>query len=120
LPSLAVEAALRRLQPAELAAARRRTAGVVRRREQLAAALRGLPEVRRVWPSTGNFLLVRCADAARAMSACEAAGILVRDFSSQPRLRGCLRITVGTTAENRRLLKALGRLGGATGGRVNG
>jgi len=32
----------------------------------------------------------------------------VRDFSRQPRLAGCLRITVGTAAENRRLLAALG------------
>lgn len=120
LPSLAVEAALRRLQPTEVAAARRRTASVVRQRETLAAALRSLPQVRRVWPSAGNFLLVRFADAARVMAACEAAGILVRDFSSQPRLRGCLRITVGTAAENRRLLTALRRLGSATGGRMNG
>jgi histidinol-phosphate aminotransferase len=108
LPSLAVEAALRRLAPAELAAARRRTAALVRRRESLAGALRALPGVRRVWPSRGNFLLVRFADAASTLAACEAAGVLVRDFSHQPRLNGCLRITVGTAGENRRLLAALG------------
>ena len=51
LPSLATEAALRRLQPAEVTATRRRTAAVVRRREALAAALRKLPAVTRVWPS---------------------------------------------------------------------
>jgi histidinol-phosphate aminotransferase len=107
LPSVATEAALRRLQPAELTAARRRTAGVVRRREALAAALGALPAVRRVWPSEGNFLLVRCADAAAALAACESAGVLVRDFSRVPRLQGCLRITVGTAAENRRMLAAL-------------
>lgn len=110
LPSLATEAALRRLQPAEIAAARRRTAGVVRRREALADALQQLPSVARVWPSDGNFLLVRFADAAAAMAACESAGVLVRDFSRLPRLKGCLRITVGTAAENRRLLAALGDL----------
>lgn len=108
LPSLATEAALRRLRPAELAAARRRTAALVARRERLAEALRALPAVRRVWPSAGNFLLVRCADAAAAFAACEQAGVLVRDFSRQPGLAGCLRITVGTTAENRKLLKAIG------------
>jgi histidinol-phosphate aminotransferase len=107
LPTLAIEAALRRLRPAEIAAARRRTAGVVRRREALAAQLRELPGVRRVWPSSGNFLLARFSDAAAALEACEAAGVLVRDFSRQPRLDGCLRITVGTAAENRRLLAAL-------------
>lgn len=110
LPSLATEAALRRLQPAEVAAARRRTAAVVRRREALAAQLRELPAVRRVWPSEGNFLLVRFADAAAALAVCEEAGVLVRDFSRQPGLDGCLRVTVGTAAENRQLLRALARL----------
>ena len=110
LPSLATEAALRRLQPRELAAARRRTAGVLRRRERLAGELQGLPAVRRVWPSEGNFLLVRFADADAALHACEAARILVRDFSRQQRLAGCLRITVGTAAENRKLLRALAAL----------
>ncbi|NGP54266.1 histidinol-phosphate transaminase [Thioalkalivibrio sp. XN8] len=112
LPSLATEAALRRLQPRELAAARRRTAAVVRRREALAEQLRALPAVRRVWPSEGNFLLARFADAAATMAACEAAGVLVRDFSRQPGLAGCLRITVGTAAENRQLQRALARLDG--------
>lgn len=110
LPSLATEAALRRLQPAELGAARRRTAAVVKRRETLAEALRALPAVQRVWPSEGNFLLARFDDAGAALAACESAGVLVRDFSRQPRLPGCLRITVGTAAENRRLLAALGRV----------
>jgi histidinol-phosphate aminotransferase len=109
LPSLATEAALRRLQPAEVVAARRHTAAVVRRRDALAEKLQALPCVRRVWPSDGNFLLVRFEDAAAAMHACEAAGVLVRDFSRAPGLRGCLRITVGTAAENRRLLAALGK-----------
>ena len=112
LPSLATEAALRRLQPAELAATRRRTAALVRRREALAGELKGLSAVRRVWPSEGNFLLVRFAGAAAAMQACETAGVLVRDFSRQPALAGCLRITVGTAAENRKLLRALARLDG--------
>jgi histidinol-phosphate aminotransferase len=107
LPSLATEAALRRLQPAEIAAARRGTTGVLRRREALAAALAKLPCVRRVWPSKANFLLVRFAAPRAALAATEAAGVLVRDFSRLPRLRGCLRITVGAAGENRRLLKAL-------------
>jgi histidinol-phosphate aminotransferase len=120
LPSLAVEAALRRLQPMEVAAARRRTAALVRRREALAAALRALPVVRRVWPSEGNFLLVRMADVQAAMTACEWAGVLVRDFSRQPGTAGCLRITVGTPAENRRLLAALGRMGNSPAGKSDG
>lgn len=120
LPSLATEAALRRLRPAEIAAARRRTVALVARRERLGAALRALPTVRRVWPSAGNFLLARFADAAAALAACETAGVLVRDFSRQPGLAGCLRITVGTAAENRKLLKALGSTTRKPSRRANG
>jgi len=107
LPSLTVEAALKRLAPAERAAARRRTAATVRRRDELAKTLAALPAVVRVWPSEGNFVLARFRDAPAAMVACEAARVLVRDFSAKPRLAGCLRITVGTAAENRRLIAAL-------------
>jgi histidinol-phosphate aminotransferase len=120
LPSLATEAALRRLQPDEIAAARRRTAGLIRRREALAGRLQGLPAVRRIWPSEGNFLLVRFGDAAAALAACESAGVLVRDFSRQPGLAGCLRITVGTAAENRKLLAALAAAPAARRRRKNG
>jgi len=82
--------------------------------------LKALPAVRRVWPSEGNFLLARFADVAAAMAACEAADVLVRDFSQQPQLGGCLRITVGTAAENRKLLAALDRLPAKSGGVVHG
>jgi histidinol-phosphate aminotransferase len=99
----AVSAALRRDRGGAAAPAARQSSprpGAARRGSCAGArrwppALRSLPAVRRVWPSEGNFLLVRCADAAGAMAACESAGVLVRDFSRVPRLRGCLRITVG-------------------------
>jgi histidinol-phosphate aminotransferase len=34
--------------------------------------------------------------------------VLVRDFSSWPRIEGCLRVTVGTPEENDAFLAALG------------
>ena len=34
-------------------------------------------------------------------------GVLVRDFSTKPRLEGCLRVTIGTTPENDEFLAAL-------------
>jgi histidinol-phosphate aminotransferase len=120
LPSLATEAALRRLQPEEIAAARRRTAALLRRREVLAEALRQLPAVRRVWPSEGNFLLVRFANAERALQACEQAGVLVRDFSRARGLGGCLRITIGTAGENRKLLAALRKCDAGAGRQRHG
>ena len=66
----------------------------------------------RVWPSSGNFLLVRlpgCASRVRTRLRDEYS-ILVRDFSAAPGLADCLRITIGTPAENDEVLAALGAL----------
>ena len=53
-------------------------------------------------------LLVRFADARATFARLLEAGILVRDFSSQPGLANCLRITIGRPHDNDALLAALG------------
>ena len=107
LPSPCVAAALRATTQAALEDAAARAADIVARRARLARDLAAFPGVREIYPSDGNFLLVRFADAGDALARCGSAGILVRDFSGVPRLEGCLRITVGSAAENERLLEAL-------------
>jgi histidinol-phosphate aminotransferase len=81
-----------------------RVAEVVAERARLAAALaaRGLE----VFPSQANLLLVRTANAPALWHRLADAGISVRLFDAG-RLAGCLRITVGTPAENAALLAAL-------------
>jgi histidinol-phosphate/aromatic aminotransferase/cobyric acid decarboxylase-like protein len=66
--------------------------------------------VARVHPSDANFLLVEFRDAGRALEAGRSEGLLVRDFSRAPGLANCLRISIGTPAQNERLLAALERL----------
>jgi histidinol-phosphate/aromatic aminotransferase/cobyric acid decarboxylase-like protein len=61
----------------------------------------------RVFPSDANFLLVECRDARAFLAAGKSAGLIVRDFSSAPALTGCLRISVGTPDQNRRLMDAV-------------
>ncbi len=63
-----------------------------------------------VWPSTANFLLFRVAHARTVFDGLLAQGVLVRDFSTKPRLEGCLRVTIGTRAENDAFLDALARI----------
>ena len=79
-------------------------------REPLAAALAALPGVR-VFPSAGNFVLARfCGkmDGNAVHQALKTRKILVRNFShAHPLLADCLRISVGTPAENSALLAAL-------------
>lgn len=84
-----------------------RIATVVRERERMREALTGSPDVRRVYPSQANFLLVRFEDAQVAFDALLAAGIVVRDQRAAPQLGDALRITIGTPEQNDRVLAAL-------------
>jgi histidinol-phosphate aminotransferase len=64
-----------------------------------------------VWPSGSNFILFRPRSAAAAVvwQRMVDSGVLVRDFSTTPRLSGCLRVTVGTPDENSAFLDALSK-----------
>lgn len=110
VPQPVVEAALAALAPEALALTRSRMEAVREARARLADGLRRLPQVRRVYPSAGNFLLVRFADAGAAFAALLAAGVVVRDMRAMPQLGDALRISVGTAEECRRVLAALDRL----------
>lgn len=103
----AVEAALAALEPEQLTIMRIRRDDILRERERVAAVLAGHPSVRRVWPSDANFLLVEFADAGRALERIAAAGLLVRDFRGTAGLGEALRITIGTPAQNSRMLDSL-------------
>jgi histidinol-phosphate aminotransferase len=84
-----------------------RVATVVEERGRLAATLAELPV--EAWPSDANFILFRPrrADGSAVWQALVDRDVLVRDCSSWPGLDGCLRVTVGTPAENTAFLTAL-------------
>jgi histidinol-phosphate aminotransferase len=100
-------AALAALEAQDVLAAR--VALLRSERARLHAGLTGVPGVARVYPSEANFLLLELARARpRAVfEALHQRGILVRDVSGYPRLASCLRVSVGTPAENDALLAAL-------------
>ncbi len=82
-------------------------AEIVRERERLADRLPAFPFVHKVWPSDANFLLVRVDDADALYGFLLEQGIIVRNRSRVKGCEGCLRITVGTPAENEKLLTSL-------------
>ena len=88
---------------------------LVRERKKLAEALSGLPDVKKVYPSDANFLLVRFMDKDRAFAELMKSGIIVRDRSSAYGCDGCLRITVGTPEENDRVVAVLGGMPATSG-----
>ena len=80
---------------------------IVAERERITAALRSQPV--HVWPSGANFVLFRPTrrDGRAVWQGLLDRSVLIRDCSSWPRLAGCLRVTVGTAAENDAFLAAL-------------
>jgi len=84
-------------------------AGIRAERDRLAVVLAACDGLE-VYPSAANFLLVRCprGQARTAFEALLAAGIRVKCLDgSHPALADCLRLTVGTPAENAALERAL-------------
>jgi histidinol-phosphate aminotransferase len=76
-------------------------------RSRLHAALRQLPDVV-AYPTQTNFVLARVPDAPRWFDHLRQEGILVKNLHGwHSSLEHCLRITVGTPAENDALLAAL-------------
>jgi histidinol-phosphate aminotransferase len=62
-------------------------------------------------PSKANFVLTRVGNRAPEIARrLRARGILVRDWSYDPKLQGYLRFTIGSARQTQRLMKALERL----------
>jgi histidinol-phosphate aminotransferase len=76
-------------------------------RDWLRKELSLLNKVEVVYPSDANFLLVKVSEATAIFNALVEQQIIVRDRSRVILCEGCLRITVGTEEENRRLIDAL-------------
>jgi histidinol-phosphate aminotransferase len=84
-----------------------RVATLIDERERLVRALGDLPVD--VWPSGANFVLFRprTGNGSDIWEALVARSVLVRNCSALPGLDGCLRVTVGTPAEDDAFLVAL-------------
>jgi len=80
---------------------------IIQEREWLINELNQLLCVQKVFPTDANFVLVRCTDANALYRVLAQKDIIVRNRSTEPLLKNCLRITVGTHRENEMLIQAL-------------
>ena len=89
----------------------RRVEQCARERERVTGALRRIREID-VFPSVANFILfrLRSGDTASTHAKFLEREVLIRDVSAWPGCAGCLRVTVGTPAENDRFIGALGHV----------
>ncbi|SAK85393.1 histidinol-phosphate aminotransferase [Caballeronia hypogeia] len=79
-------------------------------RAKLAREVAALPNMT-VFPSAGNFLLVRVPDAAVAFETLLTSRVLIKNVGKMhPLLANCVRLTVGTAEENAQMVAALKKL----------
>jgi histidinol-phosphate aminotransferase len=82
-------------------------ARTIEERERVMHALQSIPRIM-PFPSHANFIAIRTYRYSKEVfdELC-ARGILVRDVSAYPRMKNCLRVSIGSPPENDRFLAAL-------------
>ena len=83
---------------------------ILEERERLYFALEMLPCVLQVYPTDANFFLAEVQDADKLYNELIKHGIIIRNRSNIPMCANCVRISVGTPAENNALLDALKKI----------
>ncbi len=86
------------------------TIATVAERERLSSELVKLTLVTKVYPSDANFILVQVTDAEKIYTLLVNEGIIVRNRAKVSLCEGCLRITIGTKAENNQLISILEKI----------
>lgn len=105
LPQPVTDLALQALAPVGRQAMQERVSRILGERGRLQKELGKIPCVQQIFPSAANFLLVRFADVDAVMQTTMKAGLILRRRDAE--IPGCIRITVGSEAENSRLLQLL-------------
>lgn len=82
---------------------------VNQQKEKLLAALTGFSFVKEIYPSNANFILLRVDDATQLYQYLVSKQIVVRNRSNETHCQNCLRISIGTPGENKKLVTALKR-----------
>lgn len=80
---------------------------ILQERAELIKVFEQLPLVKHIYPSHANFLLIKVDEPVKIYQFLIDKLIIVRDRSKVMLCEGCLRITVGTTKENKDLIEAL-------------
>ena len=105
--SLTQQAAIEVLQNNEVSD---QVSSILREREKLANALASCFFVKKIYPSDANFILMKVDDANKRYDELLRHGIVIRNRTTQLGCENCLRISLGTPAENKQLLTLLNTL----------
>lgn len=80
---------------------------IIAQREALLKVLSEVNFVEKIYPSEANFILAKVDDANKRYDELIAKGIVIRNRTTQPLCENCLRFTIGTEEENKKLIEAL-------------
>lgn len=80
---------------------------IIEQREQLLKALLDVKFIEKIYPTEANFVLIKVDDANKRYDQLIAKGIVIRNRATQALCKNCLRLTVGTETENKKLIEAL-------------
>ena len=100
IPRGSVEAALMVLEPENLKLARSNIQKIIAERTRVEEFFKTQPAVRHIYPSAGNFLMIEMDRPAEFQKFASDKKIILRDFSKGKGSEGCLRISIGTPAQN--------------------
>jgi histidinol-phosphate aminotransferase len=111
LAATAVDAALQATSGDAVSRQRKFVAMVSKSRSHLQEFLLKCDWLEAFWESEANFILLKVPDADELVGWCAGRGIRIRNFSSQPQLEGCVRLTIGSDDELVALKSALQAFG---------
>jgi histidinol-phosphate aminotransferase len=83
---------------------------ILEQREKLMGKLKSISFIEEIYPTEANFILVKVDDANKRYNELIAKGIVIRNRTTQPLCENCLRFTIGTAQENKKLIEALKEL----------
>lgn len=80
---------------------------IIEQRDELLKILLDIKYVEKIYPTEANFILIKVDDANKRYDDLIAKGIVIRNRTTQPLCENCLRLTIGTEEENKKLIEAL-------------
>jgi histidinol-phosphate aminotransferase len=80
---------------------------IIIQRDNLLKVLLEVKFVSKIYPTEANFILIKVDDANKRYNELIAKGIVIRNRTTQPLCENCLRLTIGTAEENKKLIEAL-------------
>jgi histidinol-phosphate aminotransferase len=84
---------------------------IIAQRSALLKVLLHVNYVKKIYPTEANFILIKVDDANKRYDDLIAKGIVIRNRTTQPLCENCLRLTIGTKEENKKLIDALNPTG---------